>query len=366
VAVSAGPAKVALVGCGAVSRLYYAPSLQELEKVNLLQVKTLYDPHHENAAYLAQRFPRATRVRDLAQLGDLGLDLAIIASPPRYHAEQTIQLLRSGLSVLCEKPMAATVAEGEAMVQAAAAAKRLLAIGLHRRLFPAARAIREILALGTLGEVRSFSFSEGHYFRWPAQSASFFQKSIALGGVLIDIGVHVLDLIVWWFGQPVDVFYEDDALGGIEANCRIALKLARGCSGEVRLSRDWTLPNHYVIQCSEGWLGWSVNEANSLQIGLANTAFALTSQVHLQRTENRVPGVGPPGYTFQQSFVEQLRNVVAAIQGTEQLVIPGEQGLPSLRLIEYCYRHRNLMPMGWLGDGEYIRAQQIGQGARRC
>jgi predicted dehydrogenase len=358
------PLKVALLGCGAVSQLYYTPALRELEKIHLLQVKALFDPNPKNMVQLGQSFPTATQLQDLTQLSRLGIGLAIIASPPRYHAEQAIQALQSGLSVLCEKPMAMTVAEGEAMIQAAAAAQRVLAIGLFRRFFPATQTIRDVLSLGILGEVRSFSFSEGGRFNWPAQSPSFFQKATAQGGVLMDIGVHVLDLLLWWLGQPIDIRYEDDAMGGVEANCRLTLKFARGCAGEVRLSRDWLLSNRYVMQCTKGWLSWEANDADRIQMGFNNAGFCLNSQLHEERLEHALPTLGRQSANFQQSFINQLQNMVAAIQGTQQLVVPGEQGLQSLKLIEHCYHHRTLMPMPWLNEQERTRAWQLSNQSR--
>jgi predicted dehydrogenase len=351
--------RVALLGCGAVAELYYAPALKELERAEQLQVRALFDPSHDRVAQLNKSFPSATPIADLAELSKRDIDFAIIASPPRYHAEQAIQVLKSGISVLCEKPMATTIAEGEAMIEAAATAQKVLAIGLFRRFFPATQAIRQLLSLHLLGEVKSFSFAEGGIFDWPVQSASYFRKRSAQGGVLLDIGVHVLDLVIWWFGQPVEVLYEDDAMGGIEANCRIILRFAQGFTGEVRLSRDWRLANRHVIQCARGWLSWNANEAENVQVGFYDTDFALGSQLHENKLTSTLPTLGQPACNFQQSFVNQLRNVMAVIQGTEELVVPGDQALQSLRLIEYCYRHRTLMPMPWLSQQEYSRAQQF-------
>jgi predicted dehydrogenase len=351
--------KVALLGCGAVAELYYTPAFKELERTEQLQVRALFDPSPDRVAELNKTFPSATPIEDLAELSRLDVDFAIIASPPRYHAEQTIQVLNYGLSVLCEKPMATTVAEGEAMIEAASAARQVLAIGLFRRFFPATQAIHELLSLNILGEVKSFSLSEGGIFDWPVQSASYFQKGTAQGGVLLDIGVHVLDLVIWWFGQPIEVLYEDDAMGGIEANCRIKLSFAQGFAGEVRLSRDWPLPNRHVIECTKGWLSWNANEAESIQIGFYNADFALSSRLYENRLKNMLSTLGQPAFNFQQSFVSQLRNVMAAIRGTEQLVVPGEQALQSLGLIEYCYSHRTLMAMPWLSQQEYTHARQI-------
>jgi predicted dehydrogenase len=352
--------RVALVGCGAVAQLYYTPALAELERRALLAVKALFDPHPARVAQLQKAFPAAVRVNSLDELPKLAVDLAIIASPPRFHAEQTLTLLGAGLSVLCEKPMAATVAEGEAMIEAALAAQRVLAVGLFRRFFPATQMIRDVLRRGVLGQVQHVYCFEGGNFRWPAQSVSFFLKTGLQGGVLFDIGVHVLDLLLWWWGQPVEVCYEDDAMGGIEANCRLTLRFAQGFFGEVRLSRDWSLPNRYVIQGTKGWLSWQVHEAEWITMGFSNTGFALHGHLHDHGRDNMLPTLGQPGLNFGQSFVSQLCNVIEAIHGSARLVAPGEQALQSLKLIEYCYQHRTLMAMPWLNAQEYQHAQQLG------
>ena len=363
---SARPLKVALVGCGAVARLYYAPALRELEKVQLVQVTALYDPHPVNAARLAQSFPGATRLGELAQLARLGVDLAIIASPPRYHAEQAIQSLQSGLSVLCEKPMAATVAESEAMVEAAVAARRVLAVGLVRRFLPACQTIRAILAQRILGDVQSFHFMEGGTFRWPTESTTYFDRDVAVGGVLADIGSHLLDLLTWWMGEPTEVRYEDDAMGGVEVNCRIELKLAEGFGGVVRLSRDCELRSRCFIRGSRGWLSWSIDAPGELQMQFNGTAPVVAGHLHEHDASRGLPGPGRRVMTFEQSFIAQLRNVVAAVQGKDEAFVTGRDALAGLRLVERCYLHRSLMPMGWLNERERARAETLADDAPSC
>jgi predicted dehydrogenase len=348
---------VALVGCGAVSQLYYAPALKELEKPGSVQVKALFDPNATNVAQVNRVFPSASRTTSLAELNTRNIALAIVASPPRYHAEQTIQLLQAGLSVLCEKPMATGVAEGEAMVEAAATARGVLAVGLLRRFFPATQTIRDILAKGMIGEVVRFYFCEGDDFRWPVASPDYFRKGAGRGGVLLDIGVHALDLLTWWWGRPDEIVYEDDAMGGVEANCRIRVGFSQGFRGEIRLSRDWPLRSHYIIEGNNGWLRWEVNEADRVELGLTNSRYTLRAQL-FENGDTR--SMSPrPAANFHLSFIDQLRNVVAAIRGDEELRVSGEDGLQSLKLIEHCYRHRKLMSMPWLGETEDQRAREL-------
>ena len=351
--------RVALIGCGAVSKLYYGPALEELERNKFLQVKVLFDPDSEKLALLQKRFPNARSIKELNELSLETIDLAIIASPPQFHAQQTIQLLKAGVSVLCEKPMSTSVKEAEEMLEAASIAPGLLAIGLFRRFLPSTQTIRNILSLNILGDIESFSFSEGGLFKWPVQSPNYFKKKTAHGGVLLDVGVHLLDLMIWWFGNPAEVVYEDDAMGGIEVNCRLQCKFDMGFTGEVRLSRDCVLPNRYLIKGTKGWLVWNVNDApNKIQIGLKDSRFSLDAQVHDVDPGNPFTP-GEMSYNFEQSFTSQIYNVIAAIEGKEPLMIPGEEAIKSLKIIESCYQKKKLMPMPWLSESELKKAYQL-------
>lgn len=347
------PLNVALVGCGAVSSLYYAPALQVLEKLGQLQVSALFDPNLANVALIHKSFPGAKRIQNFDELSKLDLDLAIVASPPQFHAQQTVQLLRSGVNVMCEKPMAPTMAEGEAMVAAASESQRLLAIGLVRRFMPVAQTIHDIVSQKSLGEVKSFYFSEGRVFRWPVQSASYFKEN----GVLRDIGVHVLDLLIYWFGEPEEIVYQDDAMGGVELNCRIQLKFVEGISGEARLSRDLDFPNSCLIDCSGGQVNWQVDETNKLQIHFKDATYDLDGQLR-QLKDNNIFMSGPVAAEFDQCFLDQLKNVIAAIRGTEHLAVSGESGLCSLKAIDHCYSNRKLMDMPWLAEQATLLATQ--------
>jgi predicted dehydrogenase len=350
---------VALVGCGAVSRLYYVPALQELTASGALQVVLVVDPNAENAARIHAAFPGAARARDLGEISRHGVDLAIVASPHSRHAEQTLQLLKSGVAVLCEKPMATSVADAEAMVAAASLSSKL-AIGMVRRFFPATQMIRRILALEVLGNLTSFHFSEGESrFNWPVASVSYFTRREAHGGVLMDIGVHALDLMIDWFGEPAEMEYQDDAMGGIEVNCRLQCRYAGGLAGVVRLSRDCALANQYTIRGTKGWLTWKVNDAANIEMGFDGTRHVLNAALRETSPDHAAATNGRPGFNFEQSFVSQLCNVIGSMNGTEELRVPASEAIKSLRLIEHCYRNRTLLEMPWLSEHEARPAAQL-------
>jgi myo-inositol 2-dehydrogenase/D-chiro-inositol 1-dehydrogenase len=155
--VQAGPPiRVSIVGCGAVAELFYAPALRALENAGLAKVVALVDPSRDRMAHLRRNFPDAATLADARQLEGGDRDLAIIASPVRFHAEHAINALKAGFAVLCEKPMAATVAQAEAMVEQANESGKVLAIGLFRRLYPATSTIHDLIGSGALRSTRSF------------------------------------------------------------------------------------------------------------------------------------------------------------------------------------------------------------------
>ncbi len=344
------PLRLALVGCGALSEMYYAPVLKGLVSDGTLSVAALIDSAPSRIEVLAGSFPGARRLSGIENLARGEIDVAIVASPQKFHAAHAIALLRLGVHVLCEKPMASTLAEAKAMVDAADEARRLLAVGHFRRFFPSSQLVKELIAGGALGKPVSFEWSEGGPFNWPAASPSFFRKETSPGGVFADIGAHVLDLLLFWFGEPGEFSYEDDAMGGLESNARLVLCFEGGVTGSVRLSRDTAIPNGTRIQFERGSVWFAGASADSLTIQLQGCSHVVKGALHeAVPADSRVDcGEGPAGWTYARSFTEQVRNFCRAVRGEEPLRVPGREALPSMRLIENCYRSRRLMPMPWM------------------
>ncbi len=352
------PRRVILVGCGAVARQFYVPALRTLQHAGLVRVSAIVDPAVTARENVARTFPKAGQAAALEQTTAPAGTLAIIASPPAFHAAQTMAALERGWHVLCEKPMAPTVAEATEMIATARRHERLLAVGLYKRLFPACRYLRALCHDGLLGPLIRFTVDEGGPFDWPG-GPSFFDRAQTRGGVLFDVGVHVFDLLGWWIGEPAQLRYADDAMGGIEANAFVQLEYAGGVEGRIHLSRDWLTAQQYRFVFERGIASWAVNDASGLTVQLAGAPAALHSV--LVTPEAEPPAAGEPREleSHAQCFLRQLTNVVAAIAGLEPLAVPGEEGVRSLRWIEQCYAHRRLVAQPWLTSDELERAGEF-------
>jgi predicted dehydrogenase len=329
------PIKLGILGCGAVIQTYHSDALLMLERSEVYAVKALSDTSDSAVQAVQKHFPAAKCSSNLKALLDEDLDLVLIATPPVFHADQTISLLRSGKSVLCEKPMAVSVAQARDMLKEAEQHNRTLAIGMIRRFIPFASQVFELIHSDEFGGILSWSITEGTTFNWPSKSSAVFQKSLAGGGVLIDTGTHILDLVQHWFGQPSSVRYEDDAADGVETNCRLHLNYEAGFHGTIRLSRDTDMQNETVI------------------VGGKKT-IRIANNILLDET-NATPQNKPEPFTQQdvtRIFANQLTNVARAVRGLGPLTVSPRDCVNVVELIENCYRTRSMLEQPWLTASE--------------
>jgi predicted dehydrogenase len=245
---NAADIRLAIVGCGAVTELLYLPALRDLRDA---RVTLLIDTDERRREDLASRF-YVQHTRDHVDgCYDL-FDAVIIALPNALHAPACIKLLGQRKAALIESPMAISVAECDAMINAAEDASVPLAVGLMQRFLWAHQLARFLLRTEALGRIEGFDFRDGCIYNWPVASDCSFRKEIAGGGVLMDTGAHTLDCLLNWLGDFSEVEYFDDAEGGVEANCLLNLRLQSGVRGVVELSRTRRLRNTAVIRCERG------------------------------------------------------------------------------------------------------------------
>ncbi len=350
--------KVVVVGCGAVSQIMYVPALKVLEKRGLATVAALIDPAEKERAKVQKEFPKALAFTDIASCPLSPRHLVIVASPPNLHAEHSIQALQKGAAVLCEKPMATSSHDAEAMIRAKGP-ESILSIGHFRRFYPASDGLMGIFKTKPFGNLRSFNIQEGGKFGWGAVSDSVFRSDLMPGGVLFDMGIHVINLLLAWFGEPLEFSYEDDAMGGLEANCRLQMTYPGGVRGVLRLSWDWETANRHVYEFEKATVVFNSGAANHLSFFVDDTPFVFDAELKNRPKSDRNFASGPATSSILQSFTDQLINVVAAMNGQERLRVSGEDGARSLRFVESCYKRRRPMEMNWMSEGEKETIKQL-------
>ncbi len=360
--------KLALIGCGAVARELYVPALKSI--ADRCQVTAVVDSDKARADQIAAALSASTSLTNYESLLEKNkVDAVIVALPHHLHAPVSIQFLEAGINVLCEKPLALNLEEARRLIDVQKTAGKILAVGLFRRFYPSVLLIRQLIKQNVLGRVRRFLWLEGEEkYSWPAQSTFFFNRKEAGGGVLIDAGAHTIDLILWWFGGVREFTYYDDAMGGVEANCRLELKMTDGGDGMVRLSRDCALPNKCFVDCEKGWMVYTIDVTRKIEWGFYDSEYELSNSIE----------VGTPPALYHQSvheskakkpddistyFTAQVADFIDAVQKDRAPLVPAEEALKSMALIDACYHHRQLMPMNWMSERELSKARELQSGS---
>jgi predicted dehydrogenase len=171
-----------------------------------VEVAALADTDPARLQDVGDKYGVAARYTDaLEMFRKAGLDAVSIATPNKFHCPLTLAALRQGLHVLCEKPMAMSVAEAESMRRAAEKAGRNLMINFSFRFTNASFALRQQVQSGAIGDIY-FGRTVWHRRRGiPRFGGWFGQKDLSGGGPLIDLGVHRIDLALWLMGHPEPV-----------------------------------------------------------------------------------------------------------------------------------------------------------------
>jgi predicted dehydrogenase len=139
-------------------------------------------------------------------LCDAAVHAVYVATPVFLHAPQTIQSLRAGKHVLCEKPMAMNEAEARSMVDAAREAKRTLGVAYYRRTYPKLHRAKQLLEAGAIGRpVLAELTSHGWFDGKDADRAWLVDPAQSGGGPLFDIASHRIDVLNFLFGEPLRV-----------------------------------------------------------------------------------------------------------------------------------------------------------------
>ena len=201
--------KVGLIGCGSITKQRHA---YEYSLNDNVEIAGFFDLKKERAQELANIFGGKVYESVDEMLNDSQIDAVSVCVANAFHAENSIKALDAGKHVLCEKPMATTIEECEAMLEAANRNNKHLLIGQNQRLTPTHQYAKELINSGKYGKVISFqtTFGHGGPESWSAdQSANtwFFKKDKAAFGSMADLGIHKLDLIRYLVGDDYDSVY---------------------------------------------------------------------------------------------------------------------------------------------------------------
>ncbi|MBP3334297.1 MAG: Gfo/Idh/MocA family oxidoreductase [Clostridia bacterium] len=191
---------VAVIGCGTIANSAHIPSYMNNEKVN---IKYFCDIIPERAEAAVNKYGCGKAIVDYKEiLDDEELDAVSVCTPNYAHAEISNAFLKAGKTVLCEKPAARTYTEALTMQKTQQETGNALSIGVVNRFNDGVNQIKKLIDAGELGEIYQVYVSFRAHRSIPGLGGAFTTKAIAGGGVLIDWGVHFLDIVMYCCSDP--------------------------------------------------------------------------------------------------------------------------------------------------------------------
>lgn len=285
------PLKVGLIGYGGIGRVH-AMGLRDIPflyglPADAVQIAGVATTRPETAQRAAQEIGCDDWTADYRELlARPDIDFVDVTVPNHAHAEIVIAAAQAGKHIYCEKPLAMTVAEGQAMVAAAEQAGIKTQMTFNLRFFPALSRARQLIESGFLGNLFSF---RGRYYRSsyidPTKPISWRQqKAIAGGGALFDLGSHVLDLLYMLLGpfgtvqatldtlikeRPVKAGAAENVAVDVDDIALLHARLVDGTLGLVEISRMGTgFTNEVVVELfgDKGAIRFNAAEPSWLEI----------------------------------------------------------------------------------------------------
>jgi predicted dehydrogenase len=347
--------KVAVIGSGMIANLGHIPAWQT--QAGIVEVVAVANPGKESGMETARRFGIPNVFTDPQKmLDEIRPDIVSVCSPNVSHKQWVIAALQAGSHVLCEKPLATSLQDAEEMFAAADSAGRMLYVAQSQRFRNYNQAAKKYITAGALGEVY---FAEASYLRrrgiptW----GKFHMKEHNAGGPLWDLGVHVVDFLVWVLGNPPVSTVSGSTytkIGNRDEGLSASLSDS-GAHGTDFSRRPYDYREFDVEDSANGYIrlknggsillkvSWAINLPESSGIQIAGTEGGMqlpplklltNQQSYPVEILPKVPEERPGGFPGHLGLVE---NFLKTLQGEQDMLVKREEVLGVIRIIEGLY-----------------------------
>lgn len=326
------PLTFALLGCGMAAGIH-ADAINKLEGATL---KGVFDPNVTSRQVFSEKYDISPYNSFDELLNDTDIDVVCVCTPSFLHAENTIAALNHGKHVVVEKPMAMNVQDADKIIKASRDTGKLVTVISQIRFSPDVERIKKLLSENAFGKISLCSLSMNYYRTPEYYSGSNWRGSLALdGGVLMNQGIHGIDLIEYIMGPVKDVKGKTGTLvHNIEApDTAVAiLEFQSGVLGVIE-SSTCAYPGFSRRLKIQGDMGYVVLKENNIEKLMINGEKIIDKV----QAEQIVKTAKDPTKMPCGLHLLQLQNFVRAIRGEEELLVDGNEGKKAVKMIEKIY-----------------------------
>ncbi len=328
------PIRIGVIGLGQIAVRAHLPGYA---KASGCQLTAVYSAREAHAKQVAAQFGIPYIYKDWNKLLESDhVDAVSICTPNSTHMPIALKALQEGKHVLVEKPIAVTSSEAKTLISAAKKYKRVLMVHHNMRFDPAVRTAEKLLRKNTIGDVFAFKSSLTHLgpLAWSPKANWFFNRKLAGGGALMDLGPHVFDSLSFLLGDQALMVGAVATLGkamsrgkGLpvaqgEVHCACLLRFKKGAVGTVNVGWvDTAYQNRFYFFGTKGTLSLNLAKGDPITLEFRNQEGKIRPSLDKD--------------SFYPSIYEHF---IDCIQRGKTPWASGEEGLRTLELIEAGYR----------------------------
>jgi len=322
--------KLALIGCGNVGQVVHLPILQKMSDVEIVAV---VDPDKRKAKAVADRAGVPHYFTSLEDLLNNPISEEIqaidICTPTDTHRPLAIAALAAGKDVLVEKPIARTAKEAKDMVEAAKKYDRKLMVGMNNRFRPDTMILKTFIDNKELGKI--YYIKSGWLKQQSTTSPWYAQKEKSGGGVILDMGIVMLDMALWLLDYPnvlsVSCSNYHQLTKTVEDSAALFIRLENNVTLTIEVS--WTFHRDAdFFYCNV--------------FGDDGSAFINPLKV-LKRVHGQLVNLTPekkqtPVSLYRKSYENELRHFINSVKGIVPVISTGEEAAKRMTIVEAIYQ----------------------------
>jgi predicted dehydrogenase len=321
------PTNIAVIGLGGISQVNHLPILNKMSNV---KVVALCDINKSRLLSVAHKFGVKQTFTDYKEMiKNTDIDALIIATPTSSHKEIAIDCTEAKKNLLIEKPIARTFKETEEIVNAAKKNKVQIMVGMNMRYRPDIMLLKSIINAGDLGS--PFYVKLGWLRKQSSEGKWFTKKEEAGGGVILDLGIVLLDIALWLLNFP--------AIKTVSThNYAINTKTVEDASiSFMRCQPD------SIISLETSWSLSSEKDSFYLNVHGSKGSASLNPLRIIRRNEDQHIDLTPfksenPLALFKKSYTNELKHFLGAVRGLNPILSTGNEALSRMKIVENMYK----------------------------
>jgi len=325
------PLRAALLGAGAIAQVAHLPAYRRLHNVELVAI---CDARETKLRALKERTGVATAVRTLDELLAIDeVEAVDVCLPTHLHRGAVERCLEAGRHVLCEKPLAMSAAEVEEIREVHERADRTLLVGMNHRYREDSIELKRLVEEGALGEV--FHARAGWLRRHERirPDSWHYRRAKSGGGVVMDLGIHLLDLLLWFGDHPSPervsaTFFQHRPEIDVEDTASITLRCGTGFTATVAVSWNFPMESENQFLDLHGTEGWARLEPLRVYRREGGGVVEVTP---------RLAARSPSRHAYMESYEREIAFFAEIVAGREKAP-PLEEQLVLARVLDATRR----------------------------